>query len=224
MFTRRPTYKLIRPSARPPVQPDEPKPLYEPLREEDEEPLTQRLYELDRSSAQFPERLDELLQDEGWMKDVQRLSQHKLVKLIDYLDNVRLISMPSKSCSPSLQILDGLDRTGSQFREGLYVLRELCSSRETLPTTYLMSGTLSFSAPIIAVPGGYRGRYEGSPGDADVCFKPSWMIAGNQPEKIKRVSRPHILWLDRHALTSFEGALQGGRDVEAPQSPEHCVL
>ena len=44
--------------------------LYEPLHEEDEEPLTQRLYELDRSSAQFPERLDELLQDEGWMKDI----------------------------------------------------------------------------------------------------------------------------------------------------------
>ena len=32
------------------------------------------------------------------------------------------------------------------------------------------------------------------------------------------------IWLDRHALTSFEGTLQGGRDMEVPQSPEHCAL
>ena len=184
MFTRRPTYKLIRPSARPPVQPDEPKPLYEPLREEDEEPLTQRLYELDRSSAQFPERLDELLQDEGWVKDIQRLSQRKLVELIDYLDNVRLTSMPSKSCSSSLQILDGLDRTCSHFREGLCVLRELCSSRETLPTTYLLSGKLS---------DGYRNIYDGSLGDVDFYIKRPWMLPGEQPEGVERVSHPHTL-------------------------------
>ena len=252
MFARR-LYKLVRPSARPPVQPDEPgqpdelkqpdepeqpdepgpfdepeplyepKPLYEPLREEDEEPLTRRLYELDRSSAQFPERLDKLLQDEGWMKDIQRLSRHRLVELTDHLDNVRLISTPTKSYSSSPQILDGLDRTGSQFREGLHVLRELCGSRAILPTTYLVSGSLSFSTTTMAIPG-YREIYKGSLGDADVCIKKLPMTVGNRPAKIRQVSRPHSRWLDRHALTDFGDALQGGRGVEVPQPPEYCVL
>ena len=54
-------YKPVRPSTQPPEQPDDPKQVDKPeqadgpLREEDEERLTQRLYELDRSSAQFPE-------------------------------------------------------------------------------------------------------------------------------------------------------------------------
>ena len=202
----------------------EPEQLDERSREGDEEQLTQRLYELDRSSAQFPERLDELLRDERWMGDIQRLSRHKLVELIDYLDNVRLISMASKSYSSSLQILDGLDRTGSQFRKGLYVLQELCIWRATLPTTYLVSGKLSFSNPMIAIPGGYRDRYKGSLSDADICIKIPWMLPGDQVESIEPVSHPHTLWLDRHTLTSFEGILQGGRDVEVPQSPKYCAL
>ena len=47
MFKRRPTYKLVRPSARPPVQPDEPEPFYRTLRKKDQKRHTQRLYELD---------------------------------------------------------------------------------------------------------------------------------------------------------------------------------
>ena len=186
--------------------------LYEPeqrdkrSREGDEERLTQRLYELDRSSAQFPERLDELLRDERWMRDIQRLSRHKLVEFIDYLDNVRLISMASKSCSSSLQILDGLDRTGSQFREGLHLLRELCGSWAVLPATYLVSGKLLFSTMVRTI-NGYKEIYTGSLGDADVCIKKLPLTFWNVPAQIQRVSRPHSLWLDRHALTSFEGTL-----------------
>ena len=223
MFARR-LYKLVRRSAQPPVQPEKPEPLDEPLREEDEERLTQRLYELDRSSAQFPERLDELLRDEGWMKDLQRLSQHKLVELIDYLDNVRFISMPTESCSSSLQILDDLDHTGSQFKEGLHALRKLCGLREILPATYLVSGKLSISTAVIVKPGKYSEIRKGSLGGADVCIKVPWMLTGNQLKDFERVSHPHTLWLDRHVLTSFEGTTQGGRDMEVPQSPKYCAL
>ena len=198
MFARR-LYQLVRRSARRPVQPDkpeqpgEPETFYEPLREEDEERLTQRLYELDRSSAQFPERLDELLQDERWIKDLKRLSRHRLMGLIDYLDNVRFISMPSKPCSSSLQILDGLDRTGSQFREGLYVLRELCGSRAIVPATCLVSGKLSFSTTMITVSGESGEIYKGSLGDADVCIKRLGTTARNWPAKIRQVFRSQSL-------------------------------
>ena len=192
---------------------------YEPPHEEDEERFTQRLYKLDRSSAQFPERLDELLQDEGWMEDIQNLSRHRLMELIDYLDNVRLISTRTKSCSSSPQILDGLDRTGSQFKEGLHTLRKLCGSRVILPATCLVSGKLSISTTIMIIPG-YREIYKGSLGDADVYIK---KYLEDRPD-IRQVSCPHSIWPDCHALTSFEGTLQGGRDVEVPQSPKYYVL
>ena len=167
---------------------------YEPLHEKDEEQLTQRLYGLNKSSAQFLKQLDELLQDEKWMRGTRRLSQDKLVGLIDCLDNIRLISVPSKSCSSSLQIINGLDRTGSQFREGLHLLRELCSSRATLPTTYLVSGKLSFSRPRMGIPGGYGDRYKGSIGAAGVCIKTPWaMLNLNLRANIERVSHPQSL-------------------------------
>ena len=193
MFAR--LYKLIRPSAQPSAQPDEPKPLYEPeplyepLCEEDEERLTQRLYELDRSPTQFPERLNELLQDGEWMEDIQRLSQHKLVELIDYLDNVRFISIPSKSHSSFLQILNGLDHRASPFREGLHALQEICSSQTILPRTYEVSGKLSSSTtepvtifrmfseiPTLSLDG------------VDVCVKRFW--ERENPTKAKLV--PHF--------------------------------
>ena len=186
MFARR-LYKLVRPSA------DEPEPLYEALREEDEERLAKRLYELDRSSTQFLEPLDKLLQNEGWIKDLQRLSQHKLMEFIDYLDNVRFISMPYKPCSSSLQILDGLDRTGSQFREGLYVLRELCGSRAIVPATYLVSGKLSFSTTIITMSGESGEIHKGSIGGVDFCIKKLGTTARNWPAKIRQVSRSQSL-------------------------------
>ena len=211
MFPRR-RYRSVRPSARPPVQPNdseqpyEPRPLYDSLREGYEERFTQRLHELARTPAQFPELLDELLQNEGWMEDIQYLPQRKLVEVIDYLHDVGSIPMPSKSCSSSLQILDGLDRTGSQFREGLHLLRELCGSWAVLPATYLVSGKLSFSTMVRTI-NGYKEIYTGSLGDADVCIKKLPLTFWNVPAQIQRVSRPHSLWLDRHALTSFEGTL-----------------
>ena len=192
-------YKPVRPSTRPLEQPDDPKQVDKPeqadgpLREEDEERLTQRLYELDRSSAQFPERLDELLQDEGWMEGLRRLSQHKSVELIDYLDNVRFLPMPTESCSSSPQILGGLDRTGSQFREGLYMLREICSLQAILPTTYEVSGELVLSSTRPVASGGSSEIYKGSIGGADVCIKTSWMFTRNRPVHIQRVSYPHTL-------------------------------
>ena len=181
MFARR-LYKLVGPSTWPPEQPDE------PLREE--ERLTQRLYGLDRSSAQFQKRLDELLQDEGWARDLQDLSQHKLVELIDYLDSVRLISTPTKSCSLSPQILDGLDRTGKQFRQGLHVLRGLCSSQAILPATYLMSGKLELSTRKTITYGGCGEIYKGFLGDADVCIKEYF---DNSSGGIRQVSCPQSL-------------------------------
>ena len=70
-----------------------------PLR--DNKRLRERLYKLDRSSIQFPEQLDELLQDHEWVEGAKSLPEDELVELIDYLDDVSFISMLTKLCSPT---------------------------------------------------------------------------------------------------------------------------
>ena len=86
MFVRR-LYNKLR--TRVPVLPPPPPP---------EQPI--RLYKLDRSSTQFPEQLNELLQDHEWVEGLKFLPEAQLVDLIGYLDDVRFISMLTKSCSP----------------------------------------------------------------------------------------------------------------------------
>ena len=185
-------------------------------------PLAQHIYELDRLSARFPEQLYKLLRDEEWVEGIQRLPKGKLVELIGYLDNVRPISTPTKSYSSSPQILDGLDHKGPSFEEGLHVLREICSSRAILPPTYNLGGKLSLSTIRQIISLRSTETYKGTLGNADVRIK-RLNIKGEDGRDIRQVFHPYNLWLALHALTSLGGTLLGGCDVEAPQSPEHCV-
>ena len=50
---------------------------------------TSHLYELDRSSAQFPNQLDELLHSEQWTEDIEVLSKDEIKQSVGYLDEVR---------------------------------------------------------------------------------------------------------------------------------------
>ena len=54
-----------------------------------------RLYELDRTSTQFPDRLYQLLHDKERVECLQKLPKDELVQLIDYLDDVTLLLMPA---------------------------------------------------------------------------------------------------------------------------------
>ena len=59
----------------------------------------QRLYELDRSLAKFPEQLDQLLHDEEWIATLKPAPDGELVKLAGYLDDVRPIPTQTESHS-----------------------------------------------------------------------------------------------------------------------------
>ena len=63
--------------------------------------LTQRLYELDKLSTQFPEQLNELLKDKEWVGLLQLLPEAELVELVGYLNNVRFNPIPIKPYSSS---------------------------------------------------------------------------------------------------------------------------
>ena len=188
------------------------------------ERLAQRLYKLDRSSTGFPEQLNELLRNGKWAEYLEALPQGELEKLIGYLDKVRFISTSAKSCLPSSQILDSLDRTGSPFREGLHLLQEICSSRAIFPATYEVTSELSLGTTKLPF-GGANYIYKGTLGKADVCvkrFPPYW--GGDYFAADRQVSYPHDLWPDFHTLTGFGGFPQGGCGVEIPQPPEYCAF
>ena len=48
----------------------------------------QRLRDLDRSSAQFPDQLDKLLHDKEYVDGLLGLPQPELIQLVDHLNNV----------------------------------------------------------------------------------------------------------------------------------------
>ena len=48
----------------------------------------QRLRDLDRSSAQFPDQLDKLLHDKEYVAGLLGLPQPELIQLVDHLNNV----------------------------------------------------------------------------------------------------------------------------------------
>ena len=121
------------------------------------------------------------------------------------------------------QVLDGLDRTGSIFREVLHVLQELCISQAVLPATYEVTDEISFKKPFTY--GGLDHPYKGSLGGADVGVKrvPKFRDDDRWVD-VMQVPHPRYLYLDRHALTSFGDIPQGGSNMEVPQSPEYCAL
>ena len=54
------------------------------------------LYDLNRSSAQFPDQLYQLLHDEEHVERLVKLPEDELAGLLDYLDDVGfLLSLPS---------------------------------------------------------------------------------------------------------------------------------
>ena len=131
----------------------------------------QRLYQLDRTSTQFPEQLNKLLHDKEWEQKLQLLPEGELVELTSYLDDVRLISIQTTSRSLPPQILDGLDSVASPYRKGLYALQKICSSRAILPPTYEVSGELSLTSEIPIGFGGFCDAHKGFLDGADVHIK-----------------------------------------------------
>ena len=157
--------------------------------------LAQRLYDLDRTSTRFPEQLSKLLRDREWTGHIQRLPEVELVELLGYIDEVRLISRRTRSYSSPSQILDGLDRMGSPFRDCLHVLREICCSRTVLPPSYEVFSALSFVTAHPVASGSWSDVYRGTLGTADVCIK-RLLVTLDSWARCKQVSYLHSLRLD----------------------------
>ncbi|KAF9643100.1 kinase-like protein, partial [Thelephora ganbajun] len=154
--------------------------------------LAQRLYELDRSSTQFPEQLDKLLHDKEWIEDLKLLPEDELVELIGCLNNV----------------LDSLDSTGLPFRKGLHVLQEICSSRMIFPSTYEVSDKFSLDTVQIVAHGGFCDVYKGSLGREGVCIKRLRITTTGDQAMVKQIlCKEAVVWkhLNHPNIVPFKG-------------------
>ena len=131
----------------------------------------QPLYDLDRTSAGFPEQLDGLLRNGEWVEQLKLLPKHELRDLVVCLDSVSAFHASTQSRLSPLQILDDLDRTGPQFRKCLHILQATCFSGTILPSTHEVPGELSCITGQPATLGGFSDIYKGSLNGEAVCIK-----------------------------------------------------
>ncbi|KAF9789158.1 kinase-like domain-containing protein [Thelephora terrestris] len=154
----------------------------------------QPLYELDKSSPQFPEQLIQLLRNEQWMASLQSSPEGELGKLIGYLDN----------------ILDGLNpaEQPQAFGRCLRTLRKICGSNKILPLTYEISGKLSFNSDYAVAFGGFCDAYTGSLGPDKVCIKRLRVSSTGDQELVKKsLCKEAVVWkhLDHPNIVPFKG-------------------
>jgi len=184
----------------------------------------QRLYDLDRSSNEFPRQLDDLLHETDYINELQNLPEGELVQLINHLNSVRC---PQRKSNPTYrlplpQILDRLDSTSDAFRKCLHVLQTICCSKQILPTTYELTGAQLARGKDPTTYGGFCNAYKGTLTEG-ICIK-ELRISSTDQEDVKKVSRLRGPLLNPRFLTNFEAVLQGGYSVETPEPPKHCTL
>ena len=150
-------------------------------------PVLQQLHRLDRSSSGFQDRLGKIIDGEEFKQCVLSLQDGDLVRLVDYLDKVRqhivLPHFPLKSA----QALDALNPSTPVFRKCLHELRTVCGTREILPTSYVLSGTLRSVGSLLFTPGGSNDVYEGILDDSRVSIKRVRMYSKGGPGAATKV-------------------------------------
>jgi len=90
------------------------------------------------------------------------------------------------------QILNDLDGMGLPTRKCLHVLRKVCSSGMILPSTYEVSGELSFTTVQPLAFGGFCDVYKGTLGGADVCIKRLRISTRGDQMAVRQVTRNYI--------------------------------
>ena len=98
--------------------------------------ILQPFNSLDKSSAQFSVQLVDLLSGEEYKSCITRLQDKDAAWLVDYLDDVCVYCALSLSAE-LLQVLDILDPFGPAHQKCLRELQEICSTRRTLPRSYI---------------------------------------------------------------------------------------
>ncbi|KAF9789176.1 kinase-like domain-containing protein [Thelephora terrestris] len=105
-------------------------------------------------------------------------------------------------------MLDGLDPAGQPFRKCLHILQKLCASKMMLPSSYEVSGKLSFNSTDAIAYGGFCDVYDGSLDLERVCVKRLRVSAAGDRALTKRsLCKEAVVWkhLDHPNIVPFKG-------------------
>lgn len=156
------------------------------------------LYDLDRSSAQFPDQLDQFFHDEKHVECIQNLPEGELEGFLKYLDEVRFLLLNPRRVfliSPT-QVLEQFNHTGQPFRKCFQVLQKVCGLRSTLPLSYQVSGAFSSMSQLPVAYGGFCDVFKGRiDTGAHVCVKRIRVCSTDNIDKLKKASHKFNSWL-----------------------------
>ena len=131
----------------------------------------EQLYRLDRSSSRFHDQLSNVLYGGEYKKTVLNLQDNDLIRLIDYLDEVRRRIPLFHSPLNLPEALNTLDPPSSSFRKCLRELRHICGSRTILPTSHIILPPLLITSSHPVASGSCGDVYEGTLRRSKVCAK-----------------------------------------------------
>ena len=134
--------------------------------------ILRRLYSLDASSPHFCRNLHNLIQSDGedhYSSDLQGLD---LIRLVDFLDGVRVLSSLSLQLTEQApQALAIIPTADDVSRLCLLKLRAICSHRGILPSSHIIAGGLTKLGDYPVASGNFGEVWEGEYDNTKVCIK-----------------------------------------------------
>jgi len=153
--------------------------------------VLQHLYSLDTSSPDLLNRLHCLIQHDQEDQYLSSLQGSELDRLVDFLDEVRVLPSASRSLTKrTLQALGFVPSTNDVSRQCLHRLQVLCGHHMTLPSSYTIPGDLIRVGHYPIASGGFADVWEGIHGDKKVCIK-SLRVCMDDLETVTQVRIQH---------------------------------
>jgi len=135
--------------------------------------ILQHLYTLDISSPNLSRYLYCLIRRDEEEKYLFGLQGSELDRLVDFLDDVRVLPSAFRSVTEQIpQALGVIPTTDDVFRQCLHKLHTICGHHMTLPSSHNVSGDLTKVGDYpISVDGGAADVWEGTHNGRRVCIK-----------------------------------------------------
>ncbi|KAF9644746.1 kinase-like protein [Thelephora ganbajun] len=149
-------------------------------------PALRKLHSLDTSSSDFGDQLCNVLYGGEYEQCVPNLQGNDLVWLVDYLDKA----------------LNDLDPSSTASRRCLRELRNICSTREILPSSYTISLHLLNISPDPFAHGSFGDVYHGTLDGTRICIKRLQAFCQEAVVR-KRLAHPNIVPLLGITITPF---------------------
>jgi len=122
-----------------------------------------RLYKLKTSSADFMRHLHFLIQLDEREQYLTSIQGPELTRLVEFLGEVPILpSAPCLVIKQALQTLNVLSTHDDVSRQCLHKLQAVCAHRETLPSSYIVSGNIARDGGHPITYGGIADVWEGT--------------------------------------------------------------